>query len=150
MRERKIAALPGVIASSLLIFGLLSSLPASVRAQTASPANQGVQTAKELFLAHCASCHGPSAKGDGPAARALKTPPSDLTTLAARNGGQFPEMRVLGAITAGPRVPAHGSAVMPVWGPIFREVTDAATEAEVQLKIYNLMEYIRTLQVKPK
>jgi mono/diheme cytochrome c family protein len=109
-----------------------------------------VQTAKELFLAHCASCHGPSGKGDGPAAKALKTPPSDLTTLAARNGGQFPEMKVLGAITAGPRIPSHGSAVMPVWGPMFREVTDAATEADVQLKIYNLMEYIKTLQVKPK
>lgn len=150
MRERKIAAIPGAMAGSLLIFGLLSSLPAAVTAQTASPANQGVQTPKELFLAHCASCHGPSAKGDGPAARALKTPPSDLTMLAARNGGTFPEMRVLGAITAGPRTPAHGSAVMPVWGPMFREVTDAATEGEVQLKIYNLMEYIRTLQVKPK
>jgi hypothetical protein len=39
---------------------------------------------------------------------------------------------------------------MPVWGPIFREVTGAATEAEVQLKIHNLMEYIRTLQQKPR
>ena len=150
MRERRIAVIPGAIASSLLICGLLPTLPASVSAQTASQANQPAQTAKELFLAHCASCHGPSGKGDGPAARALKTPPSDLTTLAARNRGQFPEMKVLGAITAGPRIPAHGSAVMPVWGPIFREVTDAATEAEVQLKIYNLMEYNKTLQVKPK
>jgi mono/diheme cytochrome c family protein len=150
MGGRKIAAIPGVMTSSLLIFGLLSLLPASVRAQTASSATQSVQTAKELFLAHCASCHGPSAKGDGPAAKALKTPPTDLTMLAARNGGTFPEMKVLGAMTAGPRTPAHGSAIMPVWGPIFREVTDAATEGEVQLKIYNLMEYIRTLQVKPK
>jgi mono/diheme cytochrome c family protein len=138
------------IASSLLICGLLPLLSATVGAQTAPAATQPVQTAKDLFLAHCASCHGPSGKGDGPAARALKTPPSDLTTLAARNGGQFPEMKVLGAITAGPRIPAHGSATMPVWGPIFREVTDAATEADVQLKIYNLMEYVKTLQVKPK
>jgi mono/diheme cytochrome c family protein len=150
MRERRIAAIPGAIASSLLILGMLPTLTASVSAQTTSQASQPAQTAKELFLAHCASCHGPSGKGDGPAARALKTPPSDLTTLAARNGGQFPEMKVLGAITAGPRISAHGSAVMPVWGPIFREVTDAATEAEVQLKIYNLLEYIKTLQVKPK
>jgi mono/diheme cytochrome c family protein len=146
----KIAAIRSLIASSLLIAGLLPRLPAAARAQEAPPANQGLQSAKELYIAHCASCHGTSGKGDGPAAAALKIPPADLTMLAARNGGKFPEMRVLGAITAGPRVPAHGSEVMPVWGPIFREVTDAATEAEVQLKIHNLMEYIKTLQVKPK
>jgi hypothetical protein len=39
---------------------------------------------------------------------------------------------------------------MPVWGPIFLETTGAATESEVQLKIFNLMEYIRELQVKRK
>jgi hypothetical protein len=102
-----------------------------------------------MFADYCASCHGLAGKGDGPVAKALKTPPRDLTTLAARHGGQFPEMRVLGAIRGGPGVPAHGSETMPVWGPIFVGVTGAATESEVQLKIYNLMEYIRTLQVKP-
>ena len=56
----------------------------------------------------------------------------------------FPEMRVMGPIKAGPGMPAHGSETMPVWGPIFLEVTGAVTEAEVQLKIYNLMEYIKT------
>jgi hypothetical protein len=39
---------------------------------------------------------------------------------------------------------------MPVWGPIFLEATGAASEGEVQLKIVNLMEYIKTLQVKSK
>jgi mono/diheme cytochrome c family protein len=150
MRERKGAVIPGAIAASLLICGFVFSSSQKVEAQTTPPASQGIQAAKDLFLQHCASCHGASAKGDGPAAKALKTPPSDLTMLAARNKGEFPEMKVLGAISSGPRTPAHGSAVMPVWGPMFREVTDAATESEVQLKIYNLMEYIRTLQVKPK
>ena len=150
MRERKVTAAPRAIATSLLLCGFLFTLPACGGAQTNPPASQGIQAAKDLFLQHCASCHGASAKGDGPAAKALKTPPSDLTMLAARNKGEFPEMKVLGAISSGPRTPAHGSAVMPVWGPMFREVTDAATESEVQLKIYNLMEYIRTLQAKPK
>jgi mono/diheme cytochrome c family protein len=42
---------------------------------------------KQTFLEYCAACHGVSAKGDGPAASALKIPPEDLTTLAAHNKG---------------------------------------------------------------
>ena len=128
---------------------------------------------KALFSEYCASCHGVSGNGDGPAAPALKIPPADLTTLAARNKGQFPSLRVMQAIKAGPSVPAHGSEIMPVWGPIFLrgDNADAAaqappqtpagvaeegeqqgrhgpTAAEVQLRIYNLMEYVRTLQLK--
>jgi len=127
-------------------------LPVLVVAQSSTPArsNDKQAPAREMFLQYCASCHGPSGKGDGPAAKALKTRPADLTTLAARNGGQFPEMRVMGVIKAGPRVPAHGSETMPVWGPIFMDTESPARELESQLKVYNLMEYIKTLQVKSK
>jgi mono/diheme cytochrome c family protein len=126
---------------------------------------------KDLFLEFCASCHGVSGKGDGPVAPSLKTPPADLTVLATHNKGQFPSLKVMEAINAGPSVPAHGSEVMPVWGPIFlrgesadaeappqtpagvveqseHPVRHGSTEAEVKLRIYNLMEYIRTLQSK--
>ena len=43
---------------------------------------------KEMFTSYCASCHGKDAKGNGPAANALKQLPADLTTLATRNGGK--------------------------------------------------------------
>jgi mono/diheme cytochrome c family protein len=33
----------------------------------------------ELFATHCASCHGKSGRGDGPAGRFFRTKPSDLT-----------------------------------------------------------------------
>jgi putative copper export protein/mono/diheme cytochrome c family protein len=32
----------------------------------------------ELFTRHCIACHGPAGAGDGPAGRALASPPSDL------------------------------------------------------------------------
>lgn len=137
----------------ILTFALMIlALPALGMAQSAAPARPAAKdaAAREMFTEYCASCHGLSGKGDGPAAKALKTRPADLTTLAVRNRGQFPEMRVMGAITAGPGISAHGSETMPVWGPIFLEVTGAATEGEVHLKIFNLMEYIKTLQVKSK
>ena len=44
----------------------------------------------DLYHAHCAACHGPEGKGNGPAAAALKTKPADLTILTKNNGGKFP------------------------------------------------------------
>jgi mono/diheme cytochrome c family protein len=45
---------------------------------------------KEMFNSYCASCHGLSAKGDGPAAPAMNRKPADLTMLAKNNGGKYP------------------------------------------------------------
>ncbi|HEY4406774.1 MAG TPA: copper homeostasis membrane protein CopD [Xanthobacteraceae bacterium] len=39
---------------------------------------QSIAQGEGLFAAHCASCHGQQARGDGPAGAALKTKPSDL------------------------------------------------------------------------
>jgi len=35
---------------------------------------------RDLFAANCATCHGDTARGDGPAAPALDPRPTDLTT----------------------------------------------------------------------
>ena len=32
-----------------------------------------------IFATHCATCHGPEGRGDGPAAAALRPPPADLS-----------------------------------------------------------------------
>ncbi|MBI3076936.1 MAG: cytochrome c [Deltaproteobacteria bacterium] len=37
---------------------------------------------KDLYAKHCAGCHGPAGKGDGPAAAALTPKPNDLTDKA--------------------------------------------------------------------
>jgi len=47
--------------------------------------------------AYCAVCHGADGKGNGPAAGALKVPPSDLITLARKNGGKYPSDHVRNA-----------------------------------------------------
>jgi Crp-like helix-turn-helix domain/Cytochrome c len=54
------------------------------------PARQAnTASGKETFVKYCASCHGEDGKGNGPAAIALKPPPSDLTTLSKRHEGKY-------------------------------------------------------------
>lgn len=101
----------------------------------------------DLYKAYCASCHGAGAKGDGVMTASLKVKPSDLTRIAARNGGTFPLMRIESIISGEVLPPAgHGSSQMPVWGPIFSHVERDQDLGRV--RIDNLARYLREIQVK--
>ena len=104
---------------------------------------QGVDS----FKAYCASCHGPSAKGDGPAAKALTKAPADLTTIAKRHGGTFSAADVENTIRGTNELTAHGSRDMPIWGPVFDAIS-ANDKAVVQLKVTNLVNYLKSIQVQ--
>jgi mono/diheme cytochrome c family protein len=99
-----------------------------------------------MFKAYCAACHGKDAKGHGPAASALKQAPADLTTLAKRHGGKFPDLYVADVLRNGVKTPAHGDAEMPVWGPLFRSMDPDALF--MHIRISSVMSYIKSLQVK--
>ena len=101
----------------------------------------------ELFKAYCATCHGKDAKGNGPMAPSLRIAPPDLTRLAVRNGGMFPFLQVQ-KIISGEQQPAatHGTREMPVWGPIFSEVT--WDQDLGRMRIYSLAMYLEAIQVK--
>ncbi|HWQ53508.1 MAG TPA: cytochrome c [Bryobacteraceae bacterium] len=98
-----------------------------------------------MYRAYCASCHGVSGKGDGPAATALKRQPADLTALAGRHGGRFPSVRVFQSIEGDASIAAHGSREMPVWGAVFRQI-GGSDEAAVKLRVRNLVRYIESIQ----
>jgi mono/diheme cytochrome c family protein len=100
---------------------------------------------KEMFVQYCASCHGKDGKGAGPAAPALKIPPTNLTTLASRNNGTFPEVRVARIIEGSDELAAHGSMDMPIWGQVFHQMDGSAL---MKLRVANLSAYLKTLQVK--
>ena len=82
----------------------------------------------ELFTEFCAPCHGGSAVGDGPMAKVLSVPPTDLTRLSASNDGVFPVFRVVRQIDGRDPMLAHGGD-MPLFGEIF-DFPDAAIAAE--------------------
>ena len=102
---------------------------------------------KEMFTSYCASCHGRDAKGDGPAASALKSAPADLTALARKNGGKYPADRVTSVLRGQASLVPHGDQEMPVWGPVFWRMSQGH-EVEVQQRIANLNRYIESLQAK--
>ncbi len=102
---------------------------------------------KEMYKAYCASCHGLDGKGGGPAASAMKSPLPDLTQLSKKNGGKFPFDHVASVIQGDVNSPAHGSADMPVWGPVFMKVSQHQT-AQVQQRVRNLGDYIESIQAK--
>ena len=101
----------------------------------------------QMYSSYCASCHGVNLKGNGPSAAALKTPPADLTLLSRNNDGKFPAAHVKSVLMFGSRVPAHGAADMPVWGPVLGKM-DQANAQETQLRICNLSRYLESLQAK--
>ena len=101
----------------------------------------------EMYKTYCAVCHGTDGKGNGPAADALKVPPTDLTALAAKNGGKYPALKVSAVISGEEALPAHGSKDMPIWGHLFRSMS-GGHESEVQQRVANLNKYIETLQKK--
>ena len=137
---------------------LVCSLGLNAQTAPAAPANKPAikhvpapytspSSGKGMFDAYCASCHGLDAKGDGPAASALKMPTTNLTSLSVKNGGTFPSARVAAVIQGDAVALAHGSKDMPVWGPIFMSI-GGHSKSEVQLRIRNLTNYLESLQVK--
>jgi mono/diheme cytochrome c family protein len=130
-----------------LVTGVTAAFPQSagkpVIKQGAAPQTD-VGSGPEMFKAYCASCHGPTAKGNGPAAAALKKAPSDLTLLAKNNGGKFPEDRFRELVERNAQVIEHGTLDMPLWGPVFRSLRGGDDGAK--LRVFNLMKYVETLQ----
>ena len=102
---------------------------------------------RETFLKYCASCHGEDGKGNGPAAIALKPPPSDLTTLSKRHEGKYPAGYVSALVKFGRNLAAHGSLDMPVWGSRFKEL-DPVRDPTGQQHIDDVVAYIGSLQAK--
>ena len=131
---------------SILLFTIFAT---TTRGRPTSDQNQFpagyVPPGDLIFKQYCAACHGADAKGWGPARAALKIPAADLTTLAKRHDGKFPHEYVTGVLRFGFAKPAHGSADMPTWGPIF-EYLDHYNEGAVQQRIKNLCDYLASMQ----
>ena len=133
-----------VLASALLLAGVCLGQQTTIKKVPIQHTSPG--SGEEMYVTYCAACHGKDAKGDGPAASALKVPPPDLTTLTKRNHGVFPRDRVYQTINGQTLVPAHGSKDMPVWGKLFHSLD--AHDSWTALRLKNLTDYVEGLQAK--
>ncbi len=102
----------------------------------------------ELYATFCSSCHGESARGDGPIAPALKVPVPDLTLFAARRGGVFSPKEMQRIIDGRFAIKSHGSREMPVWGNEFYGYAgkDPFRRQMVNRRIADLVAYLGFIQ----
>jgi mono/diheme cytochrome c family protein len=147
-----------------LAFLVVPPNPARAQTRPAAPERARLRQitsidGKDLYNAYCAQCHGAGGKGDGPGAVTLKTPPADLTQLAAKNGGKYNRKAVEsfikgdrpgGKLEADSRgnpiiVTPNGPDEMPVWGIIFRYMWP---DEPITIRCGNLARYIEKIQAK--
>ena len=107
---------------------------------------QATPSGSGLYINYCGSCHGPQARGDGPMAAVLTVKPTDLTTIAQRNGGRFPSDVVFQTIDGRKPVKGHGGEGMPVWGDQFLRVQGGATPEVTRNRIDALVAYLESIQ----
>jgi mono/diheme cytochrome c family protein len=139
---------PRLTAITVFLFGygVLASQSAPQVKKTAAVGTSPA-SGKDMYMQYCATCHGKDGKGGGPAAVALKAVPANLTMLAARSNGTFPELRVSRVIEGNDDLAAHGSRDMPIWGQVFHQM-DGMGPDTMKLRVANLTGYLKALQAK--
>ena len=107
------------------------------------------ESGHDLYRVSCASCHGNDARGNGPVAQFLTVPVPDLTRIAVRRGGAFPDEEIYRIIDGqSGELRAHGPRHMPVWGYEFfgDDPDDAVAHDQASEKVDRLVGYLRSLQ----
>jgi mono/diheme cytochrome c family protein len=129
-------------------FLLLFSLVATAGQGNDLPAEDVRNLGRKFFVQYCSSCHGMEGRGNGPVAPVLSPPPSDLTRIAQRRGGQSPPAEIAAYIDGREEVRAHGSRTMPVWGERFGEQVGGGSLGEevVRGNLLVLINYLQSIQ----
>jgi mono/diheme cytochrome c family protein len=125
--------------------------PEQTAASSEKPNPMLAEIGEERFQRYCVSCHGADARGTGPVADALQTPPADLRRISARHGSAFPDAEIARTIDGRFSIAAHGPREMPVWGKVFgsgipeSETADSIARGQVDV----LVEYLKSIQDPP-
>ncbi len=99
--------LVGVGLVAIFVWGIL--LPRGVVTPAPTPGPQG----RSLYDAHCAVCHGPSGKGDGPGASVIRQPMRDFSNAAVMR--EVTDRFLFDMIKKGSSQFGRSNA-MPAWG----------------------------------
>lgn len=112
IRKMTVVASAAVLAIVMGCASNESSAPGdAAKAGAAEVTPELLAQGEKLYQSTCASCHGATGKGDGPAAGALRPPPRDHTdraymrTLSDKDIADIIKMG--GAIKGKPQMPSH-------------------------------------------
>ena len=132
-----------------LVLALLASAAFAGGARAAESTE--AQSGHNLYSRHCELCHGLRGRGDGPFAAELRAAPADLTTIALRRSGVFPEAELREIIDGRRRVRGHGPDNMPIWGNVFGRNAAAGSEHEAAIRdrVNALVVYLKSIQQAP-
>ena len=121
--------------------------PAAQKQDKTTPSPRNSVEGARIFQYHCAVCHGPDGRGNGPDAVVLKHPVPDLTLISQKSGGRFPYQRVK-EIIEGKETGwlAQSNREMPSWGPVFHEVESDQDWGEVRVDA--ITKYLESIQQK--
>lgn len=128
---------------------LMMLIPYAALAGLATCAPSPAPSAAKMFAQNCASCHGAEGRGNGPEAARLPQAPSDLTQIAARNGGEFPTRDVMAKIYGYQGQDVYG--LMPEFGAILQSPTvlwtdETGQEVPTPEALLELAGYLEGLQ----
>ena len=137
--------------SKVLFLVALIALPGACDQLGSTEERTRVDAAKgrAVFQSQCAACHGPDATGGGVASLGLGVIPPDLTTIAKRNGGAFPQDEVMSTIDGFYRR-EHFNDPMPVFGegdlgPLVQIERDGVS-TPVPANLLALANYLESIQ----
>ncbi len=148
-KQRRRAAHLGTGAVAALVLGLGAVAFADAHGGAAEPSQDEV-VGRQDFVRYCAACHGTDGRGTGSMAGELKTPPADLTRIAARRNGVFPQAEILRIVDGRDPVVSHGSREMPIWGLEFRSQVQLgpASEGVARGQALLIVRYLERIQVE--
>ena len=63
--------------------------------RTAPSTDESIENGKRSYIEWCTDCHGESGSGDGPLARLVREPPSDLTDDVWSTGGTDEDLKTV-------------------------------------------------------
>ncbi|MBT8456388.1 MAG: cytochrome c [Rhodobacteraceae bacterium] len=106
----------------------LCLMAALLLAAPAYATDPDIDNGEQLFRSNCATCHGLSARGDGPMTAILQVLPPDLTLLRGADG-VFPLADVVRQIDGRDMMLAHGGP-MPIFGFILEDQSGVVDDVD--------------------
>jgi mono/diheme cytochrome c family protein len=128
---------------------LLSLVVVSHPAASDSAAwRENLADGKQEYEENCVSCHGADGRGKGDLGQKLFKKPTDLTTIAARNEGQFPFQRIFEIIAGDTPVAGHETMHMPEYADRMKGDNFKPGYHQAHVRILQLTHYLESLQAK--